>query len=62
MYTLKYGESPTNTDAPMINTILQPFYSLDFRNRYVNNVKGRYSNLRHIIHKGLNRLKRTISV
>ena len=24
--------------------------------------KGRYSNLRHIIHKGLNRLKRTISV
>ena len=25
-------------------------------------VKGRYSNLRHIIHKGLNKLKRTISV
>ena len=25
-------------------------------------IKGRYSNLRHIIHKGLNRLKRTISV
>ena len=25
-------------------------------------IKGRYSNLRHIIHKGLNKLKRTISV
>ena len=25
-------------------------------------LKGRYSNLRHIIHKSLNRLKRTISV
>ena len=36
MYKLKYGESPnTNTDALSINMILQPFYSLDFKNRYV---------------------------
>ena len=36
VYTLKYGESPnTYIDAPTINTILQSFYSLDFKNRFV---------------------------
>ena len=35
MHTLKYGESSnTKTDAPATNTILQPFYSLDFKSRY----------------------------
>ena len=36
MYTLKYWEtSYTNTDAPVMKMI-QPFNSLDFKNRYVN--------------------------
>ena len=32
---LKYGESPnTNEGTSAKNTILQPFYLLDFKNRY----------------------------
>ena len=29
-------ESPTDADVPAINMILQSTYSLDFKNRYVN--------------------------